>query len=129
MTPRPNTSNYKGRATVEEIEHRLKLLPVYLAEGLSAKQVAARLKCSKEWVYEAVRRDPKLRLNRPNDPIRMCGPKGTINKVLEGQDPAFLAWIADNRPEGITVAEFLVSCAIDAFHDETSNNEESARAA
>ena len=46
-------------------------------------------------------------------------PIGSFHKALHGQERAFVEWLIGEVPEGSTVAEFLVSVAVDAYNEET----------
>lgn len=48
---------------------------------------------------------------------------GGLNEPIGTQGRAFAMWLLSQAPEGTTIAELLVSIAVDAYNDETKEEE------
>ncbi|AET42311.1 hypothetical protein SDSG_00046 [Ruegeria phage DSS3-P1] len=120
MSSKPKPGFMRPRANRDEMAARIQRVREMLAAGAKVKDIASELDVSRAAVYRIIQDHADLQINRATDPVSLCGTLGRLRATLEAQDRGFLNWIANNRVEGTTVAEFLVSCAVDAYHDETS---------
>ena len=68
-------------------------------------------------------RDCDIRNPLGTNPINYLGALGKIRPALDLQSREFLDWFVANQVEGVSPAEFLVSCAVDAFHEEKAKKE------
>jgi hypothetical protein len=98
-------------------------IALLLAEGKQPGEIAGEVGLAVHYTREIIRTDPILRAayqeNRKREvPI---GPIGPMTPTVRAQPVEFQEWIARTKPEGTTLAEFLVSFAVDAFHEETDS--------
>jgi transposase len=120
---RPNTTPkaQRRRATPDELKQRKRDIVALLEQGFPVADIARKLNIGQSRIYEMIRKDPKLKLRRsPFGMGKHIGRIGRTSDALARESEEFLTWIKTNIPEGGTVSEFLVSCALDAFQEETA---------
>lgn len=114
MTRRP-------KATPAEMEARVEEAQALFGSGLRPAEVAARLGVSRRAVYHLLYTRPHVRpRKRASFAAARRGsetPIGRLDAVIESQPEAFQKWLLGSIPEGASLAEFVVSCAVDAFHE------------
>jgi hypothetical protein len=71
-------------------------------------------------VREMIRANPELRKLWVSlaKGVPKIGPIGSMREALRAQSKEFQEWIGSSKPEGVSVSDFLVSIAYDAFEDE-----------
>jgi hypothetical protein len=110
------------------IDVRAKQVVPLLNAGLMQKQIAARLGVSEAQVVKYVRHARKLGMLPPKKKQRRSSalgrvPVGRLGDELYKLDDSIQNWIADNLPEGSTLADFAVACIVDSYHEEKNEYE------
>lgn len=118
----PSRAFVRPKPTREQMAARIDTVRNRLSEGAAVREIAAELDVDRAAVYRIINNNPDLEINRKTDPVSLCGTLGGIRAALEGQHPEFLAWVASSKPEGVSVAEFLVSCAVDVYHEDSESD-------
>jgi len=102
------------------VKQRKTAIAALLAEGFPVAVVAQKLNVGVSAIYKTVRDDPDLNLRRSTFGMaHHIGRIGRISDALAREPEEFIAWVKANVPEDGTVAEFLVSCALDSYLEET----------
>lgn len=95
-----------------------------LERGANGPQIAQELGCNRGAVYRMIASDPDLRLKRTPRYLRHLTTKhqialGNPSEAINRQDDRFKEWlVSEAANHGLTVMEFAVSCAVDAYHEE-----------
>lgn len=108
------------RATPEEYAKRGETIRRLVDQGWSTKEIAAHLDVGADRVRAQIRESDGLQTPRqrhPN-PRRLDGKIGKLRTVLNAQTSEFMAWVDRSKPDDLTYSEFVVACAVDAFHEE-----------
>lgn len=120
--PGEKTATYV-RPSPAEMEVRRAAIRELFGKGHSTGEVATILGIPRRAVYRVVYADRTVRPSRAVTFRKARShtkvPLGNLGMVIERQPENFHRWVLKSLPEGVSVAEFIVSCAVDAFHEET----------
>lgn len=103
-------------------EERYKQIAPLVEQGLPATEIAVKIGLSKSYTQMLVtrgRREGKLPHGRPRrstilDKFNIGRPRAQVYNLPEEVQ----IWIADQMPEGSTIAEFMVACVVDQYYEE-----------
>jgi transposase-like protein len=107
----------RKRFTVHE---RVEQIRPYLASGMPAAAIARRLGLSESRVSRVINEARENGwLPRQTEASVFEGTRiGAVWTPLASQPVEVQEWVRDQIPEGGTVAEFAVSCMVDAYYEE-----------
>jgi len=123
MTKKP----YK-RATPEELKAREAVIGRMIEAGVSVPKIAQELGLGYTRIYDQIRRSPNLKMPpavgpNPRRPGRRIG---SVRQAITKQPVPFQNWLEDTLPVGVSFAEYIVSMAVDAYHDEVEEQKDAA---
>jgi transcriptional regulator with XRE-family HTH domain len=94
--------------------------------GLTLEQSAERLGVSQQTVANlrslARKRGVLPKKRQVTATILQGVPLGQMKSAARSLPPEVADWVARQMPEGVSLAEFAISCVIDAYHDEQEHN-------
>jgi len=101
------------------LEERAAQLRPYLEQGYTTREAAGviGLSISQANKIVATARTQGLLARRKSDILRGVY-TGSIRGLVRQQPEELQRWIRDQIPEGGTVAEFAVSCVVDAYYED-----------
>lgn len=100
-----------------------RLVAPLMIQGKNGAQIAAELGIGAGRAFRYVARAREMGLagyvgrSRWHSMIKNM-PIGTLRESFNSVDAEVVRWIVENTPNGATVAEFLIACAVDQYHDE-----------
>lgn len=110
------------RASREELAERRTRIEKMLKDGKGPGPIADLLGVSNTRIRETIRNDKDLTTlfqAQKKEEVQLP-PIGAVIVAARNEDAAFQTWLRDNVPVGSTLAEFLISVAVDAYQDETA---------
>lgn len=101
------------------LEERAAQLRPYLEQGYTTREAAGviGLSISQANKIVATARTQGLLARRKSDILRGVY-TGSIRGLVRQQPEELQRWVRDQIPEGGTVAEFAVSCVVDAYYED-----------
>lgn len=89
--------------------------------GLNGPAIAKKMNVSNSTVYDTLRAAGVRTKQVQSAPAlrRRVGKTGYLAEAVAAQGADFESWVVRSVPEGSSIAEFVVSCAVDAFNEET----------
>ncbi len=110
------------RASPEELAERRTVIATMLKEGKGPGPISEAVGVSNNRIRETIRNDKDLAalFQAQKKQEVQLPPVGALTRAARNEDAAFQTWLQDSVPGGSTLAEFLISVAVDAYQDETA---------